>query len=107
MNLLRRIVHQTRRKSLSQLAETVANDCHWDVWNCLAERLGTMEDVVAAQSYIRTRAAQIAHLRAKKVLEMELHGNLRWADPVAEAALDIMATRLAGPLLKQQRAQAA
>lgn len=102
MTWFARLIRPTPHRLLVELAETVANDCHWEAWNCLVARAGTMGSTIEAQSYIRTRISCLVHHRAGQIIAANQDASRCWADPVAEAAIELVVTRLVGPMLERQ-----
>ncbi len=105
MRWLDRFIRPLDAHLLTELAETVANDCHWEAWNRIVARAGTMASTLEAESYIRTRTAGVVRDRADQVIQMRTDVPQRTLDTVVDASLRIIATRLAGPLLERRAAR--
>ena len=102
MRWLDRFIRPLDAHLLTELAETIANDCHWEAWNRIVARTGTMASTPEAESYIRTRIAGVVRDRADQVIQMRTDVPHRALDTIVDTSLRIIATRLARPLLKRQ-----
>jgi len=105
MNLWKRLTGRPSPHRVSEIAAQVASECHWDVWNRIVGRNGTLASLEEARGYIRVRASAIVSYRAGQVIQADHHAGEHWCEPVVAAALDVITDRLAASLLAQPQIQ--